>query len=261
MRASFFPRFLRDGFIRLRRMAAVPGILAPAGLAMLAVWAVIGNCDATALLAALALMVVAFFIRLLDLRSDGMKPRASWSLTIVAVMMPRVHALRYIEDHGATLEQVACPRQRRAIVINTLGAAPRTLATTWSWWLHTQMVRGVVLLVQPRVDQLKGELTESPPLLLCTPPQLRMLLSRWRRLGRYCMLVRFAAGSWQYPHLANTASTLAARCQRLAAEVPARTAQDRPDLAVEIALSLQVNQGTRELSAALSNWRAERESA
>lgn len=154
---------------------------------------------------AVLLISVAGVIRIHDLRRGALR-FVPWSLTIIALIMPRPEARAYLEELGHSANAVR-GRERRRHVWDAVVAAPRTLVTVWYGWLRSKMVRMTVRVLSRRVHDVQ-HLIEGAAV------GSRSYRAALRRLRRYCRVILCATGSGQYREYAVPARALLECCRQ-----------------------------------------------
>jgi hypothetical protein len=175
---------------------------------------------------------VAALIRIIDLRRGALR-FVPWSLTIIALVMPRPAALTYLEELGHSANAVR-GRERRRHVRVAVVAAPRTLVTVWHGWLRSKVVWLAVRVLSRRVHAVQHLIEDA-----AVGPRYRLAL---RRLRRYCRVILCATGSWQYHEYAGPARALLESCRR----------SDGSD---DVAALARVRQDVEKLACALTSRR------
>jgi hypothetical protein len=144
-------------------------------------------------------------IRIYDLRRGALR-FVPWSLTIIALVMPRPAARAYLEELGHSANAVGGRERRRHVRVAVM-AAPRTLVTVWHGWLRTKMVRLTVRVLSRRVDGVQYLIENSA----VGSRRYRVAV---RRLRRYCRVILCATGSGQYREYAVPARALLECCRQ-----------------------------------------------
>jgi hypothetical protein len=222
----------RDGFPYLRKIATAPAIPATTGVTLLVTWGAIRPDEPMIAVVGGALIGISIIIRIRDLRTEDLAD-VPLSIVIVAVLSPPAHARDYLADLGSAATETR-GRERRRHLVNIIATAPQTLATLWSGWLRTSLVRFTITALSRRIARLEHTLTEHPwPRL--TLPRLRL----------FCRLILCATGSWQYGDLAEAARALSRTCRRSA-------------VSSGHALGTSIHRETNELVTTMGAWRPHR---
>lgn len=248
MRVRSFPRFVRDGFIRLRRTAAVPGVLAPAGLVLVLLWSLFGHCDPRTLLAATGFLVAAIGCRLWDLRDATKGKCASLRLSLIALVLPRADAILFLEEYGAMC------RGRRGCWGPVANGLVSTVTATWRGWLRVQLLRAFLPALRVRLVRIDAVLEQTPAVLACTEAELETVRRCWRQLRWLGGVVRWLTGSWQYQNLGQPAEKLAKWCSELERRVVSRSVRSNDEGARLEVVGLRVRELTKRLIAVAADW-------